>query len=255
MTLRRQALGMAGLILIVMAALTGCPKTTVQPLEQTSATGLPPPAVILVYNFGVNLNEVTQNKGLFQKVINAADSTTQTEAQTEIAHEAASRMSTDLATQIANLGLPAQPANQDTYVPSNALLITGHFIDVNEGNRAQRLVIGFGAGQSRIDTQIQIIAPYTGTYTPALEFETHANSGDMPGAAVTMGAGAAAQGAVTGGMAAANVAIGGGKAYRSGIDSMIDHSADSAVEYLSQFFANQGWIPPDKVKKPMLGGL
>jgi hypothetical protein len=252
MTLRRQALGMIGLM--VLTALTGCPKTTVQPLEQTSATNLPPPSVILVYNFGVNLNEVTQNKGLFQKVINAADSTTQTEAVTEIAHEAASRLSADLATQIANLGLPAQPANQDTAVPSNALLIMGRFIDINEGNRAQRLVIGFGAGQSRIDTQVEVIAPSTGTYTPVLEFETHANSGDMPGAAVTMGAGAAAQGAVTGGMAAANVAVGGAKAYRSGIDAMIGQTADRATEYLSQFFANQGWIPPDKVKKPLLGG-
>ena len=128
MTPRRQVIGMAGLI--VMAALAGCPKTTVQPLEQTSAMNLPPPSVILVYNFGVNLNEVTQNKGLFQKVIDAADSTTQTEAQTQIAHEAASRLSADLATQIANLGLPAQPANQDTYVPPNALLIMGRFIDI-----------------------------------------------------------------------------------------------------------------------------
>lgn len=252
MKLREQALAIAGLM--VMTAVAGCPKTTVQPLEQTSATNLPPPSVVLVYNFGVNLNEVTQNKGVFQKVINAADSTTQSEAVTQIAREAASRLSTDLATQIANVGLPAQPANQDTYVPSNAVLIMGRFIDINEGNRAERLVIGFGAGQSRIDTQVEVIAPSTGTYTPVLEFETHANSGDMPGAAVTMGAGAAAQGAVTGGMAAANVAIGGAKGYRSGIDSMIDHSADSAIECLSQFFANQGWIPPDKVKKPLLGG-
>jgi hypothetical protein len=251
MTLGRQALGMTGLI--VMGALTGCPKTTVQPMEQTSATNLPPPSVILVYNFGVNLNEVTQNKGLFQKVINAADSTTQSQAVTEIAHEAASRLSTDLATQIANLGLPARPANQDTYVPSNALLIMGRFIDIDEGNRAQRLVIGFGLGQSRIDAQVELIAPSTGSYTPLLEFETHANSGKMPGAAMTMGAGAAAQGAAAiGGVAAGSAAVGGAQAYRSGIDSMIDHTADTAVEYLSQFFANQGWIPPDKVKTPLL---
>ncbi len=39
----------------------------------------------------------------------------------------------------------------------------------------------------------------------------------MPGAAITMGAGAAAQGAVTGGMAAANVAATGIKGCRTSL--------------------------------------
>jgi hypothetical protein len=252
MNLRGQALGMLGLL--SMAALTGCPKTSVQPVEETAATTLPAPEIVLVYNFSVNLAEVTQNYGLFQKAIDAVDSTTQTEAITEIAHEAANRLTADLATEISKLGLPAQPATRDTYVPPNSLLIAGYFVDVDEGNRAERLVIGFGAGKSKIDTQVQVLQPSGGTYRTVLEFKTHADSGDMPGAAVTMGAGAAAQGAVTGGMAAANVAFGGAKAYRSGIDSMIDRTADRATEYLSQFFAREGWIPPDKVKKPLLGG-
>ncbi len=252
MRLREQALGLVGVVL--MTALTGCPKTTVHVEEQTSSTSLSRPGIVLVYNFAVNLHEVTENKGLFQKVIDAADSTTQTEATTEIAHEAASRLSADLATQISNLGLPAQPANRDTYVPPDALLIMGHFVDIDEGNRAERLVIGFGAGKSSIDTQVQVLEPRAGAYRTVFEFKTHAGSGDMPGAAVTMGAGAAAQGALTGGMAAANIAVGGAKAYRSGIDSMIDRSADRATESLSQFFAQEGWIPPDKVKQPLLGG-
>ncbi len=33
---------------------------------------------------------------------------------------------------------------------------------------------------------------------------------------------------------------------------MAGRSADKAVEYRSQFFARQGWISPDKVKKPLL---
>ena len=57
-----------------------------------------------------------------------------------------------------------------------------------------------------MDTQVQVLAPSRGAYRRVLEFDTHADSGEMPGAAITMGAGAAAQGAVTGGMAAANVA-------------------------------------------------
>jgi len=54
-----------------------------------------------------------------------------------------------------------------------------------------------------------VLVPSDGAFRTLLAFKTHADSGEMPGAAVTMGAGAAAQGAVTAGMAAANVAVGG----------------------------------------------
>jgi hypothetical protein len=77
----------------------------------------------------------------------------------------------------------------------------------------------------------------------------------MPGAAITMGAGAAAQGGVTAGMAVANAGISGVKAYRSADDPMIDRMAEKMVASLSQYFASQGWIPPSKVKTNPWSGL
>ena len=82
-----------------------------------------------------------------------------------------------------------------------------------------------------------------------LDFRTHSNSGMMPGAAATMGAGAAVQGGVTVGMAAGAAAMGTVKEYHSEIERMAVHSADQAVAYLSEFFAKQDWIRPDQVKK------
>ena len=67
------------------------------------------------------------------------------------------------------------------------------------------------------------------------------------GALVTAGAGAAAQGGVTAGMAAANVGVGAVKSYRSAMGQMTARSAEQAVAYLSEFFSKQGWIVPDKV--------
>jgi hypothetical protein len=109
-------------------------------------------------------------------------------------------------------------------------VITGRFVDIDEGNRAARFVIGLGAGQSKVDAQVQVLAPSGGGFRTVLEFNTHADSGEMPGAAVTIGAGAAAQGGVTAGMAAANVAAGGVKGYRSGVESMAGRSADRSAE-------------------------
>ncbi|MGH7410087.1 MAG: hypothetical protein ACREJ6_03360 [Candidatus Methylomirabilis sp.] len=86
-----------------------------------------------------------------------------------------------------------------------------------------------------------------------LDFMTHGDSGKMPGAAVTMGAGAAAQGAVTGGMVAANAAVGSVKVYRSEMGQMTARSAEQAVAYLSQLFAKEGWIIKEKVNWSFIG--
>jgi hypothetical protein len=246
----RQGMNAAGLG--IMVALAGCAQTTVRPEQETSAIGLRPPEIVLVYRFGVNASEVTENQGIFQQAINATDSTTQGERANAIAEQVSNRLADQLVTGINGLGMAATRATRDTYVPPGALVITGRFVDINEGNRLRRLVIGLGAGQSTVDTQVKVLAHTGGQYRPLLEFQTHADSGAMPGAALTMGAGAAASGGASAGMAVANAAATGVKGYRTQVEAMAGRSADRAVEYLSQFFANQGWIPPDMVKRPLL---
>ena len=81
------------------------------------------------------------------------------------------------------------------------------------------------------------MARSSGQYRRLLEFQTHADSGAMPGAALTMGAGRRRQR---------------GEGISVGVEAMAGRSADRAVEYLSKFFADQGWISPDKVRTPML---
>ena len=250
MELQRVAPRLVGSLLLV--ATYGCAKTTVQPQKEAFAIGLPTPGVVLVYRFAVNQNDVSENQSIFQKAYNAAGSTTENERTTEIGRQVAERLAEDLTAKIKDLGLRAQVANRGTYIPSDALVITGTFLDIDEGNRLRRLVVGFGAGGSTLDTQVRVLAPAGNGHRSLLEFSTHADSGHMPGAAATMGAGAAAQGAVTGGMVAANAAVGGVKAYRSEIEQLAGRSADKMADYLADFFARQGWISFDKVKEPQL---
>jgi hypothetical protein len=109
-----------------------------------------------------------------------------------------------------------------------------------------------GAGASRVDTEGQVYhagQAGQGPRTKLLEFTTHADSGKMPGAAVTMGAGAAAQGGATAGMAVANAAVGGVKTYRSEVERMAANSSEQATAYLSEYFGKQGWIAADRVRK------
>lgn len=250
MTRRKQALGVVGSI--VVAALAGCAKSTVQPEQETYMTNLPAPSIVLVHKFSVNMNDVKDSQGLYGKAVDAVEQESQGQATQQLAQEVSDGMADELVKQINALGLPAQRANRETVVPDNALVITGYFVDIDAGNKARQLVIGLGAGQAKIDTQVQVLSRSGSGYRTLLEFKTHSDSGEMPGAAVTMGAGAAAQGGVTAGMAVANAGIGGVKAYRSAMGAMAGRSADKTTAYLSKFFANEGWISQDKVKQPLL---
>ena len=246
----RHALRVGGLLSAV--ALVGCAQTTVQPEQETSATNLPPPSVVLVHKFGVNLNQVTTTQGLYGKAVDAIDQESTTQAAQQLAQEVSDALADELVKQINSMGLPARLAGPDAYVPANALVITGYFVDINAGNKARQLVIGLGAGESKIDAQVQVLSTSGGGYLTLLEFTTHADSGEMPGAAVTMGAGAAAQGGMTAGMAAANVAVGGVKAYRSAMGAMAGRTADKTAAYLAKFFVSEGWIAPGAYKQPLL---
>jgi hypothetical protein len=234
---------------VVALALAACAQTAVQPGYETSAAGLPRPDRILVYDFAVSPGQVRENEGIFHRATGGPPEEKGAREQA-IGQEAAHRLASDLVAGIRELGLPAERANRQTVIPPTALLITGEFLDVDEGNRLRRVVIGFGAGQSKVDTAVRVLAPSGTTYRTLLDFRTHADSGTMPGAAATMGAGAAAQGGVTGGMVGATTAMGGAKTYRSTLEALAARTAEHTVAHLSEFFARQGWIRPPANRGP-----
>jgi hypothetical protein len=237
-------------VLALIVSMGGCAKTVVQPkYEQRTAGPELRPGRVFVYDFSVTAADVSENQGFFAAVRNSLSDTTENERELAIAREVQTRMAEDLVAGIRDLGLPAQRAPRGTPLPSDAIAVAGLFLNVDEGNRLQRTVVGFGAGQSKVDTQVEVYAPSSGGPTRLLEFTTHADSGSTPGALVTGGAGAAASGGMTAGVAAANVGVSAAKGYRSQVEQMTSRSAAQAVAYLSQYFAKQGWIPQEKVKQ------
>jgi hypothetical protein len=181
--------------LLLTASIGGCAQTVVQPqYEQRTAGPVARPSQVLVYDFAVSAADVSENQGFFAAVRNSLSDTSEYAREMTIAREVQSRMSEELVAKIRDLGLPAQRAARGTVLPSGAIAVTGLFLNVDEGNRLQRTVVGFGAGQSTVNTQVEIYAPSSSGPTKLLEFTTHADSGSMPGALVTGGAGAAASG-------------------------------------------------------------
>lgn len=244
------------LIFLVLAVmLAGCASASVTPGDNSSTlstTPSPRPARIVVNDFTFSAAQVSENSAIGARVLNSFSSTPAEQRQDQIGKEAADTLAAEVAKQLGGLGFTVIRGNAKTVSQEGDLLITGAFLNVDEGNRLRRLVIGFGAGASKLDTQVTVYRVTAGARKPLMQFTTHADSGKMPGAAVTMGAGAAAQGGATAGMAVANAGMAGGKMYTSQVEYLSDKTADQVVAYLSQYFAQQGWITPDQAQKVKL---
>ena len=59
--------------------------------------------------------------------------------------------------------------------------IEGQFLTIDEGNRARRLVIGFGAGASHVRIAVQMLETIAGQHRLVEDFYTNASSSRKPG--------------------------------------------------------------------------
>jgi len=241
--------------LLGMIVMAGCAKTVVDSQYESAKWNLQRPSEIYVYDFAVTREQVHENAGFLQGTINDFSGTTTYHHEGELIGEVRTVAGDELVTGIQNLGLAARRVPSNTLLPKGVLGIIGQFLDVNEGNKGARLVIGFGKGQSRVDIRIQLYGygldqsskESETEATKLLEFETHADSGSMPGAIVTGPAGAAAAGGLTVGVAAVNIGVGAIKSYRSAMGQMTSRSVEQALDFLSEYFWRHGWIRPGKV--------
>lgn len=233
---------------ISLLALAGCASSSVLPgYESPVAASDSRPKVVLVYPFDVPPDVVTENQSPIVKGIKALRSDTPEARQAELSREVQERMAQDLVDGINRLGLPSQLGDPSVAPPHGAVVVGGQFTSVNEGNRLRRNIIGFGAGKSTVDVYVTMAQVGASGTTTLMVFATHADSGAMPGAIVTGGAGAAA-GAGAGVVVGTNVGLAAIKSYRSQVEELASKSADQVIAHLSQYFAQHGWISQDKAK-------
>ena len=203
-----------------------------------------------VMTFGVGHSaQVRRTMARLQKVYWAVKrATTITQAdRLSVGEKAAHELSEDLVKKLQELGFDAQNMPRGTAPGGNALIVEGEFLNADEGNRARRMIIGFGAGASKLETQVTVSRVSTqGSAQELLSFKTYSDSGKMPGAAVTMGAGAAAQGASA--ASASTAAMSAGKIYGSMLSTLASKTSKQISAYLSQYFAKQGWISSNQVQ-------
>ena len=237
-------LSATGLFFLLMA---GCAKDNVQETYAVANTGMPKPNSVLIYNFAVNPDDVKTTSGLLGKIQSSMKKTTQSAEKIQLAREVSDALAAELTQKIAAMGLNSIRADQSLRATPGSIIIKGTFVDIDEGNQAQRSVIGLGMGKSSLDSKVVVIAPSPSGDQELLAFDAHADSGDMPGA-VVMGPAGAAVGAGTAAVVATNAATGVVKGYKSASAHQAKAMAEKIAAQLATYFAQQGWIDPSLAK-------
>ena len=231
------------LLMIASLGMGACAQPAVRPFIRTGDNDLPRPARIVVRDFAASEIEVVEYQGIFRQ---QPSNPNPTERRRAIASNVADALSLEFVTTLQELGFSVERGTRGASDAGDILIIEGEFIRIDEGSPLRRWIVGFGSGAARVQTRVRV---YQGPRRKQLlEFTTDADSGKMPGAAVTVSAGAAAPMIVSAGLFTGN-ALATGFQNRSDVSQLARSSADQAVRYLSEFFARQGWIRPDQVKK------
>jgi hypothetical protein len=233
------AVALLGLILV-----GGC--TSTQSQIQTGGQMLPRPAVVVVHSFAVSPTEVTLSEGLSSevaKLVGNQSATPRSEQEIQVGHQVADAIANNLVTEIRDLGLPAERGNGLPPGTSDAVLVTGQLVSIDQGNQAERVVIGLAAGRSDVRAQVQVFQ-LTPSSTRLIDtIEVDAKSGLTPGMAETMG-----MGALTGHLLVSTLVSGGVQvATETMADTVVadaDRAAKGIAKQLSSLFTQQGWISP-----------
>ncbi len=83
-------------------------------------------------------------------------------------------------------GIAAERLAPGEPLPASGWLVRGVFLQVDAGNRLRRAAIGFGAGATDLQVASTIDQLSASTPQPLYTVDTNAQSGKLPGAAVTL---------------------------------------------------------------------
>ncbi len=234
----------AAWLFLAAGAVTAAGASFADPYQQQP---VPRPRVVLVYDFSTAASSVQLDSGVGSRLSNLfAGQSGMNQERAEAAADVVNAIGDTLVKQIQSLGLYAQRVPAGTSPPAygTMAIVEGQVLDIDEGNRTRRTIIGFGAGASKVQADAQLSYQVQGQEPQLLVgYDDSGKSRATPGMAVTMGVGGLA------GRAATSAVLGGGlHAYSETHGATV--SADGArmakdlAKQLAGYFATLGWIPP-----------
>lgn len=200
---------------------------------------LPRPDRVVVYDFMVEHDAIKTDRmpGLRQRIKNAKSSE---DAATVAGEQARDQIAKDLIKglekRLKASGIPVEKASPEMQLTGNTLVIHGAVTKIDQGHRMRRGTVGLGAGASDVETECQVSMDTAGNMVLVSQVRTRAKSGKKPGAAVTMGAGAAP------GIAAG---VSGATAHKSTAQGDAARTGSALAKHIAKLMNTEGWIQPE----------
>jgi hypothetical protein len=222
-------------ILTVCAAIAQVPgsgRVEIKNVQSYSGTHrLTKPTTIVVYDFAATPAEVKLNSAILHRVRTKVTRDGD-DQRTELARKIVDDFSRSLVKDLEKSGLPVARGVAGDQPPDNALVVQGDFLVIDEGNRTRRMAIGLGAGASKVETHVECYLTRSEKNVIVTEFKAISQSSRKPGAAETMGAGAAPEAAA---------AVSGVTELKQGSEGDTDRMAKAVAKEIAKTLAHQGW--------------
>ncbi len=222
--------------LAVLLAVAGCSGASVKGSRDFDIRGAEKPTQIIVYEFAYAPEQEPGVESARQ--LTPEEESIGRQVSTIVADSIIVTLEkkTDISTvQPSDAGLP----------PDGTMVIEGEFVSIDEGSAAGRMLVGFGAGRSKLETRARAFYIFNGEKRPFSEYTLEADSGAMPGMALGVGMGAA-----TGEWAREMAVAAGGVALETalGNDTIADAQRtgeELAIELIRQL-KKRGWVEDEK---------
>jgi Domain of unknown function (DUF4410) len=228
----------------VAVMLAACSQAHVQSSQSYFGPPVPRPNHIVVSYYSITPDEVKLDQAVGARLMRVADDQPPGALELQAAQETQAALAEGIVARLQKYGLPAELPTGGGDVGKGTMLVQGQIVGINQGNRTRRMLIGLGAGKSSIsaDTQVYYATDRSAPPRFMMSFEGQADSGHLPGAVETLGAGAAAQ-SVGRSAALTGATHAGAETHRSTDTAEANKLADGIALRVAQFAVDQGWIP------------
>ncbi len=222
---------------LALAQTPGTGRVQIKTIQSYSGTtALSKPTAIVVYSFAATPEEVELNKSALNRVRMRVRGS-QDDEKTQTAHKIVDAFSESLIKNLQKTGLPVSRGVARELPPDNTLAVQGDFLTIDEGNRAKRMAVGLGAGASKVVARVECYLKQPAENAMVTEFQATSQSSRKPGAAETMGAGAAPEVAA---------AAGGVTEMKQGAEGDADRMAKAIAKEITKKMKAQGWTEESK---------
>ncbi|MES2307764.1 MAG: DUF4410 domain-containing protein [Verrucomicrobiota bacterium] len=129
-------------------------------------------------------------------------------------------------------------------LPKHGWIVIGKFVKVNQGSRALRAIVGFGAGGTKMETEVFVYDLAQKPPVPFLAFKTSGGSNAEPGFLIDS----------TNPLSLATGVLGSLGGLAKGITDDSLRTSRMITAQISQFLLKQKWINPEQATEPKMDG-